>query len=112
MPASHALIEGGMTKLVICRALLRILERLIGLVEVLETLLSLLVTGIAIRMTFLGELAESGFEILLGRGARHIEDFIVVAFCHGRAFYPASRDGKQALSRQTIREPLDLSRPQ
>ncbi len=62
--AAATALEGGMTELVIGRALLRVLQDLIGLGDFLELVLRLLVARVLVGMMFLGELAKRGFEVL------------------------------------------------
>ena len=64
--ASDAAVECGMAELVVGGALLRVLQDLVGLVDFLEAALGVVVSGIAIRMAFLGEPAVGGLELLLG----------------------------------------------
>ena len=88
--ASHALVEGGMAELVVGRPLLRILQRLVGLVEILEVLFRGLVAGIAIGMAFLRHRAERRLEILLSRCARHTQNVVVVALGHKSSRFHSS----------------------
>ncbi len=57
--SAHAVIECGVAEFVVGRALLRILQGLVGLVQLLEVLFGGLVPGVFIGVTFLGELAEA-----------------------------------------------------
>src|SRR5262249_34700372 len=74
--------EGGMAEAVIGGALVAVLEDVIGLVELLEAVLAILVARIAIRMVLHGQLAEGRLELHLGGRARHAQDLVVVAFRH------------------------------
>ena len=56
-----------MAEAVIGRALLRVLQRLVGFVDFLELVLAGVVAGIAVRVELHGELAESRLELLLVR---------------------------------------------
>jgi hypothetical protein len=51
-------IERGVAELIVGRALLRVLQGLIGLVQFLELVLGVLVALVAVGMTVLGEPAE------------------------------------------------------
>ena len=65
--APVAAVEGGVAELVVGRALLRVLQGLVGLVELLELVLGGLVAGVAVGMAVLGEPAEGRLEVLLAR---------------------------------------------
>src|SRR5665213_570842 len=67
--AACPLLERGMTEAVIGRALVAVLENVIGLVEFFELVLAFGVARITIRMMLHGELAERGLEIGLAAGA-------------------------------------------
>ena len=67
-PAAAALLEGGMAEPIVGRALLRVGEVLIGLVELLEPRLGILVAGVAVWVTLHRRLSEGGFQ--LGFGCR------------------------------------------
>jgi len=59
---------------------LRVGEHLVGLRDLLEALLGLVVVlGIAVGMVPEGELAVSFLDVVLARGAGHAEDLVVVA---------------------------------
>src|SRR5690606_36372342 len=60
--ARPAILEGGMAEPVIGRALLRVLERVIGLVDFLELVFGLFIARIAIRVKLHGELAIRALE--------------------------------------------------
>src|SRR5262249_23756758 len=80
--SAAALLEGGMTEAIIGGALVAVLEDVIGFVELLEAVLALLVTRIAVRMVLHGQLAEGRLDLHLAGGARHAQDFVVIAFRH------------------------------
>ena len=61
--AARALLERGVAEAVIGRALVRVLEDLVGLVDLLEAVLAVLVAGIAVRVPLHGKLAERGLEL-------------------------------------------------
>ncbi len=61
--AGPAVLEGGMAEAVIGGALLGVLQDLVGLVDLLEAVLAVLVAGIAVGMPLHGELAERGLEL-------------------------------------------------
>ncbi len=79
-----AALEGGMAETVIGRALVRILQDLVGFVDLLETDLAVLVARVAIGMPFHRELAEGGFQLAVGGGALDLENLVVAALSHAR----------------------------
>src|SRR5690606_32734635 len=81
-----------MAILIISRALLVVLQHVVGFVQFLEFLLCRRIIGVAIRMVLHGELAERLFQFVRIRGAaRHAENVVVIAF--GRHFSPHSKPG-------------------
>ena len=72
--------ESGMSEPVISRALLRVLQRLVGFVDFLELLLARRVAGIAIGMELHGELAESALESLLVGRFADTQRFVEISF--------------------------------
>ena len=68
--AAHAAaaLEGGVAEAVVGRALLLVLQDVIGFADVLELLLGFLVARVAVRVMLHGELAVGLLEFL-GRGA-------------------------------------------
>ena len=78
MSASLAL-EGGVTELVVGGALLRIPQGLVGLVQLLELVLGILVAGVAVGMAVLGEPAEGRLDILLARPPGKPQYLVVVS---------------------------------
>src|SRR5262249_34390109 len=81
--AAHAtMLECSVAESVVGRALVAVLEDVIGLVDFLETVLTVLVARIAVRMVLHGELAERCLELDLSGGAAHAENFVVVALRH------------------------------
>ncbi len=66
---AHAVLERGVAEPIIGRALVGILEDLVGLVDLLEAMLGALVVGIAIRMALHRLLAESSLDVAVARGA-------------------------------------------
>ena len=75
-------IEGGMTEAVIGRAALRVLQRLVGLVEFLEALLGVRIAVAAVGMTFLGETAKGGLDLAVASAARYAEHLVVAPLRH------------------------------
>src|SRR5204863_8284417 len=76
----RALREGGVPEAVVEAPPLRIGEHLVGLRDLLEALLGLVaVLGIAVGMILERELAVSFLDVVLGRGAGHTEDLVVIA---------------------------------
>ena len=81
MPAA-ALLEGGVAEAIVGGALVRILEDLVGLVDLLELVLAVLVAGVAVGMPFHGELAERGLELAVIGGALDLQDLVVAPLRH------------------------------
>jgi len=71
-------LEGGRSVAVVGRALLRILQDVIGVIDVLELLLGVLVARIAVRMVLHGELAERLLEVVGARRAADSEQLVIV----------------------------------
>ena len=69
--AAHAVLEGGMAEAVVGRALLRVLQRLVGFVDFLEARLGGLVAVAAIGMTLLGETAKGSLDLLIAGASRN-----------------------------------------
>src|SRR5665213_42275 len=77
-----AILEGGVAEAVIGRALLFVLEDIVGLADVLEALLGLLVARMAVRVAIHGDLAIGLFQ-RIGRGAfRHAEELVEILLRH------------------------------
>src|SRR5207245_1856926 len=68
---AEAIVEG---------ALVRVGEHLVGLGELLELLLGLLVPRVLVRMVLDGELAERALQLLRGAAPLDSEHFVVVTF--------------------------------
>ena len=79
---AEPVIEGGMAVAVIGRAALRILQRLVGLVDLFEALLGVGIAVAAVGMTFLGEAAERGLDFAFTRAARYAENLVIAPFSH------------------------------
>ena len=62
-PARPPVLEGGVAEAVVGGALVWVLEDLVGLVDLLEAMLAVLVAGIAIGMPLHGQLAERGLQL-------------------------------------------------
>src|SRR5262249_58026964 len=60
--AAHAVLEGSMAETVIGGAFIAILEHIVGLVNLLESILAILVAWITIRMMLHGEFATGRVE--------------------------------------------------
>ena len=91
-PAHAAVLEGGVTEAVIGRALVAVLEDVVGLVELLEFVLAVAVARIAVRVMLHGELAERSLELDLGDGTRDAQDLVIVALGHAD---PAVRSNRR-----------------
>ena len=77
-------VDAGKTKLVVPRLFLRIGQHLVGLVDLLELLLGLLVAGVHIRVVFAGQLFICFFDLVLRCALTDAKDFVIIAFflCH------------------------------
>src|SRR5207253_2824557 len=82
-----ALPERGMAEAVVGGALLLVLQDLVGFADFLELVLAILVAGILVRVPPHRELAIGDLQLRVGRGARHFQDFVIVALRHP-AFAP------------------------
>src|SRR5690606_19936827 len=79
--AAPSALERGMAVLVVGRALLVVLEDVVGLVDFLELLLGLLVARIAIRVILHGQLAVGFFQVFSRGVAAHAQKLVIVAVC-------------------------------
>ena len=77
-----AAVEGGVAELVVGGALLRVAQRLVGLVQLLELVLGGLVAAVAVGMAVLGEPAERRLDVLLARPPGEPQYLVVVALGH------------------------------
>src|SRR5579883_903972 len=75
---AHAALESGRAVAVIGRALVRILQDVVGVVDVLEFLLGVLVPRIAIRVVLHGELAECLFDVVCGSSTTDAQQLVIV----------------------------------
>src|ERR1700730_1322551 len=75
---SGGALEGGGSVAVVGRALLRILQDVVGVGDVLELLLGGLIPRIAIRMVLHGEFTERLLEIVGARRSAHSEQLVIV----------------------------------
>ncbi len=79
--ATHAVFKGSVAELVIGLLLLRILQDLVGLIDLLELLLGCLrVIAIEVRMILAGHFLVGLFYLRLARALLDAKDFIVIAF--------------------------------
>ena len=83
-PPAAAVLEGGMAEAIIGCALVRILEDLVGLVDLLEASLAGLVPRIAVGMPFHRQLAKRGFQLPIVDGALDLENFVIAPLGHPR----------------------------
>src|ERR1700719_2870064 len=68
--AAHAaVLEGGVAETVVGRALVGVFEDLVGLIQFLETMLGVLVAGIAIRVPLHRLLAKGDLDVAVARRA-------------------------------------------
>src|SRR6516225_4134507 len=82
--AGAGMLEGGVAEAVIGRALVGILEDLVGLVDLFEADFAALVAGIAIGVPLHRELAEGGFQLTLVRRALDPQNVVIAALGHAR----------------------------
>src|SRR5262249_44566261 len=77
---SHAaLFERGVTEPVISGTLLLVLQDIVGLVDFLETMLAILVAGIAIGVMLHRKLAKRGLHVRFARAALDPEHFVIIS---------------------------------
>ena len=76
------MLEGGVAEVIVGGALLRVLQDLVGLVQLLEAHLGVRVAGIAVGVEFLGEPPVGGLQLLLVGATGKPEGLIVVALGH------------------------------
>src|SRR5690554_2801132 len=81
--AAHAAVKSGMAELVIGGPALLVLQRVIGLVEFLETLLGSRVALILVGVIFLGEGPIGFLKLIGGCVTAHAEHVIKIALRHG-----------------------------
>ena len=77
-----ALLEGRVPVAIIGGALLVVLQDVVGLVDLLETPLGLLVAGIAVGMELHGQLAIGLLELVGPSIARHAQGGVEILLCH------------------------------
>src|SRR5512134_1463076 len=80
LAAGQAGVERGVTEPVIGGAALRVLQRLVGLIEFLEAPLGVRIAVAAVGMTFLGETAKRSLDLAVASAARYAEHVIVAPF--------------------------------
>ncbi len=95
-----------MAKAVIPGTFIRIRKHLVGLVQLHEPRLGVLVVGVLIRVAFLGQLPVCFFDVFLGRVPVDPQDLVIIAFrCHNDLFrgvlFPA-RAGRETPFFSTI----------
>ena len=81
--AGHALLEGGMAEAVIGRALLFVLQDVVGFVQFLEFLLGGLVARILVRVILHRRLAECLLDGIAVGVTGYAQQFIIVLLRHG-----------------------------
>ena len=80
--AAATVPEGGVAEAIIGRALLRVLEAVIGLADRLELGLAVLAPGVLVRMVFHRELAIRRFDRRRVRGPLALEQLVIVDLGH------------------------------
>ena len=84
--AGPALLEGGMAITIIGGTLLRILEAIVSLVDLLEARLALGAARIAVRVELHRQLAIGAFQRRIIGGPLNLEQFVIVDFGrHGQS---------------------------
>ena len=83
-PSTIAGIHPGKAELVVAGLLIRVGEHLVGLVDLLELLLGLLVVRVQVRVVLPGHLLIGLFDLVLGRSLGDAQNLVVIAFlfCH------------------------------
>ena len=79
-----ARIKGGVAVLVVGGAFLRVAQDFVGMAEFLEIFLGNLVARVFVRVKFHGLLAVGFFDFVVARVLIDAENFVIVAFSHGR----------------------------
>jgi len=93
------------TEPIVAGALLRIGEHLVGLGELLELLLGLLVSLVLVRVELQGELAERALQLLRGAGPLDAEHLVVVALGMGlHAGFFLDKGGDLPAAPQAVRQ--------
>src|SRR5215471_1131711 len=82
--AGAGMLEGGVAEAVIGRALVGILEDLVGLVDLFEADFATLIAGIAIGVPLHRELAEGGLQFTVVHRALDPENVVIAALGHAR----------------------------
>ena len=90
--AVAAILESGLAEAIVGRALLRILEAVIGLADRLELGLVVLAAAVAVGMVFLGHAPVRGLDRRVVRPALNPQQFVIVLLDHLRT-HPHSRSG-------------------
>ena len=80
--AAAAILEGRMPEAVVSRALLRILQHVIGLVDRLEVRLAFLAAILAVGMVFLGEASIGGLDRRVVSSSLHAQQLVIVLLDH------------------------------
>ena len=78
--AAIARVDARMAKLVIARALLRVGEHRVGLVDLFKFGFCVLVSRIQVRVVLFGKLAVSLFQLVVAAALLHAEHFIIISF--------------------------------
>ena len=79
---TRPLVDAGMAVAVVGGAFLRVLENLVRLLGLLETLLGRFVIRIAVRMVFHGKPTIGFFQLVVARRALHAQGFVIIGFRH------------------------------
>src|SRR6185437_5621200 len=104
---THAVLERGVSVLVVQRAALRIAEHVPGFLRLLEAFLGLRIVGAAIRMAFHRHLAKGFLDLFRTRGALDIENFVIATFLHGLILSSIRRSGTSHIIATTTNSASD-----
>src|SRR5262249_8044978 len=89
--APHALLERRVAEAIIGGALVAVLEHLVGLVDLLEAVLAVLVTRVAVRVKLHGKLAKGALDVGVAGRALDSENLVVIALGQVSALFATCR---------------------
>ena len=91
--------DAGVAEAIVARALVAVAEDGVRLGRFLECVLGLLVARVAIGVELQRQLAIRALDLLIGRGARDLEDLVVVALAHDALATLTMRGTQQAIAK-------------
>jgi hypothetical protein len=77
-PGGPAALEGGRTVTVVGRALVGVLQDVVGVIEFLELLLGVFPAVVAVRMMLHGELAEGFLDVVRTRVPSDAQQLVII----------------------------------